>query len=311
MAAEHAAIDALFQLPVDEFTAARNALADRLKKAGRTEAAAHVKALPKPPLSAWAVNQLYWGHRTAFNALLAAGDRLRRAQATSLRAAGGTGDALREAMEARRGALAQLTTRAGALLEAAGHAASPDVTRRIMTTLDALATYGSTSDGPRPGRLTDDVDAPGFDALTSLVEGRGERARTTGPTRVIPFAKREARRAAPSDPAAEQRRLDAQRTAERAAADKAVRDAEQALKKARTRAAHAEGVLKQAAGRAKAAEAKKDALSARLEQLTADADRARQEARRVAAAAEDAAQAVEDAERALAEATRRQEGTRG
>lgn len=87
MAADTTDIDALFQLPVDEFTSARNALANRLKAAGRADAASRVKALPKPPLSAWAVNQLYWRHRTAFDALLAAGDRLRRAQATSLRAA--------------------------------------------------------------------------------------------------------------------------------------------------------------------------------------------------------------------------------
>src|SRR3989338_3655888 len=156
MAAEHADIDALFQLPVNEFIPARDALAARLKAAGRVEAGSRVKALAKPPLSAWAVNQLFWRHRKAFDALLAAGERLRRGQATSLRAAG-KGDAPREAMEERRAALAELTTRAGALLEAAGHAASPDVARRMTTTLDALATYGRQASRPQPWRLTGDV----------------------------------------------------------------------------------------------------------------------------------------------------------
>lgn len=305
MPAEQSDIDALFQLPVDEFTSARNALATRLKAAGQADAASRVKALPKPPVSAWAVNQLYWRHRKAFDALLATGDRLRRAQATSLRAASPRGDGLREAMEARRAALAELTTRAGALLEAAGHAASPDVTRRIATTLDALATYGSGTDGPQPGRLTDDVAAPGLEALTSLVQGRGGRARGAGPSRIIPFGTREAQRAGtPRDPAAEKRRREAERKAQRAALAAAVRAAERALADARKAAARAEAALKQAAARAKTAEQNKEAIAARLEKVAADADRARQEARRVAAEAEEAAQAVADAERALEDARR-------
>ncbi len=56
-------IDDLFQLPLTEYTAARNALAASLKAAGRAKDAMAVKALPRPPLSAWTVNQLYWRHR--------------------------------------------------------------------------------------------------------------------------------------------------------------------------------------------------------------------------------------------------------
>lgn len=298
MTAEYSDIDALFRLPLDEFTAARNALANTLKAAGRADAAARVKALPKPPLSAWAVNQLYWRHRKTFDTLLAAGERFRRVQARSLRAAG-KGDALREAMEERRLALADLTTRAGALLEAAGHAASPDVTRRMTTTLDALATYGRQANGPRPGRLIDDVEAPGLEALTSLVKGRG--GRDAGPSRVISFAQREAKRAgAPPDPAAEKRRREAERKARAAA----VRAAERALAEARKAAARAEAALKLAAAGARAADQKKEALTAQMDTVAADAGRARQDARRVAAEAEEAAQALEDAERALEEARR-------
>ena len=56
-------IDALFKLSLAEFTAARNALASRLKKEGRSGEAERVKAMPKPPATAWAVNQLFWRHR--------------------------------------------------------------------------------------------------------------------------------------------------------------------------------------------------------------------------------------------------------
>jgi len=51
-------IDALFKLPLGEFTPARNALAARLKKAGEQAEADAVKALPKPSVAAWVVNQL-------------------------------------------------------------------------------------------------------------------------------------------------------------------------------------------------------------------------------------------------------------
>jgi hypothetical protein len=80
-------VDALFKLPLGEFTSARNALAAELKKAGRPAEASAVKALVKPSVSAWVVNQLYWRHRGLFDRLVAAGDKMRHAQAAQ-----GTGD---------------------------------------------------------------------------------------------------------------------------------------------------------------------------------------------------------------------------
>src|SRR5688572_16322677 len=77
-------IDALFQLPLSEFTAARNALAARLKKAGKAQEAAQIKSLAKPSMTAWAVNQLYWEHRDVFDILISAGRRLGREQAAQL-----------------------------------------------------------------------------------------------------------------------------------------------------------------------------------------------------------------------------------
>jgi hypothetical protein len=52
-------VDELFKVPLAEFTGNRNALAARLKKESRAEDAERVKALSKPSVSAWAVNQLY------------------------------------------------------------------------------------------------------------------------------------------------------------------------------------------------------------------------------------------------------------
>src|SRR5262249_12774756 len=77
-------IDVLFGLPLPEFTPARNALATRLKQAGRNDDATRAKTLMKPSVSAWAVNQLYWKHRDAFDRLMESGQRLRKAQAAQL-----------------------------------------------------------------------------------------------------------------------------------------------------------------------------------------------------------------------------------
>ena len=83
-------IDDLFRLPLTEFTAARNALAARLKKSGKIDEANRVKAMSKPSVSAWAVNQLYWKHREAFDALMRAGEQVVKAHALQL--AGKTAD---------------------------------------------------------------------------------------------------------------------------------------------------------------------------------------------------------------------------
>jgi len=96
-------IEGLFQLPLGDFTSARNALASRLKKAGQAAAAESVKALQKPSLSAWTVNQLFWKHREAFDSLLDAGQKFRTAQAAQLN---GRSTDIRGPLEARREALA-------------------------------------------------------------------------------------------------------------------------------------------------------------------------------------------------------------
>src|SRR5258708_25910563 len=77
-------VDALFRLSLAEFIAASKTLAARLKQDGRGNEADRVKALVKPSISAWAVNQLYWKHREAFDRLIATGQRFRKAQTSGL-----------------------------------------------------------------------------------------------------------------------------------------------------------------------------------------------------------------------------------
>jgi DNA repair exonuclease SbcCD ATPase subunit len=297
-------IDALFQLPPAEFTVARNALAGKLKKAGKDEEADRVKALPKPSLPAWAVNQLYWRHRKAFDQLIDAGERFRNAQSAQL---SGKNADMRGPLDARREALSELTKLAAGVLKQAGHNATPDLTRRVTTTLEALATYGTHPGAPPAGRLTDDIDPPGFEVLAALVPQVG-RTRRAGaePSRVIPFQqKREPQTGKKKvSPEEEARRRQEERKAEIAAAKTALGERERALRDAKKDAEQAEAALKKAAARAKETENEKAEIEKRYEKATAAADDARQEARRVASQAEEAAQAVEDAERALENAKR-------
>src|SRR6266508_5976217 len=72
-------LDALFKLPLPEFIAGRKTLAAQVKKSGRRDDADYVKALVKPSITAWAVNQLYWQYRDAFDRLIATGQRFRQA----------------------------------------------------------------------------------------------------------------------------------------------------------------------------------------------------------------------------------------
>lgn len=298
--------DALFRLPLGEFTAARNALATRLKKTGKADAAAYVKALQKPSISAWAVNQLFWQHGREFAKLLDAGDRFRDAQKAQL--AGKKAD-IRGTLEARREALTSMSSRASKLLEAGGHATTPGIMRRIATTLETLATYGSASAGPAAGRLVDDVESTGFEALATLIPTGDGNGRSGAPPRVIPFTQKTKPKRPPKPKNAEdaERQRKAEDAARREAAKKAMQAAEKALRDAAREAEQAEAALKKAAPRAKEAERIRAAAEKAFEKATTEADELTREARRVARLAEDAAQALSDAEAEVARARERLE----
>ena len=143
-------VAALYQAPHAEFVAERKRLSNELKAGGDKAGAARLAKLPRPSISAWAVNQLWWHARANFDELLAAAELLRRGE--------------RQAASAHREALTRLRARAGTLLGAAGHAATEGTLRRVATTLSALAATGGFDPDP-PGALSADRDPPGFDAV--------------------------------------------------------------------------------------------------------------------------------------------------
>lgn len=282
-------IDALFTLPLAEFTGVRNTLAARLKKEKRVDEADRVKLLAKPPISAWAVNQLYWNHRDEFEQLMATGKRFHSAQAS--RSAAKVAN-MRDSLEARRQSLIELSDLATELLTEAGHNPSQDTLRRVTTTLEALSTYALLPDGPTPGRLTQDVDPPSFELLAALISG--------GATPVEPAA-RSKTAAKSKTPAVDSRRI---RQAKIAEAKLLLQEAKKSLADARAKAQSSEAAQKKANADAKETEKQKRAAEERLQRATAVADAAARRAQTANEEAAEAAHAVEDAKRAVDAATK-------
>jgi hypothetical protein len=149
-----AEIDTLYQRPLSDFTAARNELA---KRAGKTDPS--IKALEKPSVPAWAVNQLYWRERALYDELMAASEALRKAHRAVL--AGKTAD-LGAAERAHRDALRGAVERSRTLLADAGEAATPATMTAVSETLSALPAEVT------PGRLTRPLKPGGFEVLTGV-----------------------------------------------------------------------------------------------------------------------------------------------
>ena len=149
-------IDRLYQLPLEEFTKARNHLAKGLT--GST--AQRVKSLAKPSLPAWGVNQLYWQARPTYAALIDAAERLRGAQRAVLE---GRSTDVGKAQDVHRTALRAGTEKAAAILMSAGRPASSGTLDVIRRTLDALPKQNEA-----PGRLTQALEPGGFELLTGI-----------------------------------------------------------------------------------------------------------------------------------------------
>ena len=156
MSALDAKIDDLYKLPLGEFTGARNALAKSLSK----DEAKLVKALEKPTVVPWAVNQVYWRARSTYDRLMKSGEKLRTAQIAALE--GRAGD-VRAAGEAHRRAIADAVAEGERLSAEAGAKPGADALARTFESL-SLATTAPKA----PGRLTEALQPAGFEALAGL-----------------------------------------------------------------------------------------------------------------------------------------------
>ncbi len=149
-------IDNLYKAPLQEFVQLRAALAKRLTGAD----AQRVKALPKPTLVPWAINQLYWWARPVYDRLTKSGTKLRAVQIAGLE---GRSADIRQAADTHRQALAEAVKQATSLAAKAGAQPNPDA---LMQTLETLSL--TSSSGGAPGRLTKPLQPAGFEALAGV-----------------------------------------------------------------------------------------------------------------------------------------------
>ncbi|TMB53591.1 MAG: hypothetical protein E6J56_13180 [Deltaproteobacteria bacterium] len=154
----------LYAVPLGEFTRRRDELAARLRAAGRRDDAAAVRRLKKPSVPVWTINTLAHDHADAVRAFVEATDRLKRAQLDRAALAGAT--------QAERRALQVLMRAVDTILGRAGVRPAAATLQRISSTLLGAATDGDARRQLLHGRLTQERQAPGFEALASAPIGR-------------------------------------------------------------------------------------------------------------------------------------------
>lgn len=274
----------LYRLPLEEFTAARNELAKRLRLEKDTEAAQAVQALAKPTASAWAVNVLFERERKKMEALVAAGERARAAQGEVVSGRGAA--ALKEALRAARGLSDELRGEAGRILAERGRPPGREVLERISASLQALAVSPSSVEAAARGWLDHDLEPPGFEVLAGL------------PLAEAPVFGLAARRQAEE---AEEEEVQEPEEPRRRAAEEARKKKEEARR--REEAA-------EAARREREAEERRRRIAAAKEKVVSleeEAGSLREAARRAEVEAKDARRRAETAERAAERAREKAE----
>jgi len=294
--------DELYGLPDDEFTAARDALAKRLRGEKRREEADEVKALRRPNVAAGAINRAVREHGA--DDLLAAGEALREAHEALL---SGDGDAaaVREATAREREAVRDFARLA------LGEDATASTDEKVRATLHAASVDDDVRALLEAGRLERDAEA-GADPMALLAAG-ATKSRGSGATkapakpRAKSGTKKPDRSASKSDRSApksdrsaaarsdrsppseaEQRRAKAAERA-REAADRALTaqaEAETASDRARAALDEAEEAAQKARAVVEDLEAHERAARRAVKEAEAEAERRRTEARRAVKAAE-------------------------
>lgn len=235
----------LYALPLDEFTGARNARAKELADGGDKAAAAEVRALKKPSVPAWAVDQVARAHPKELEELFDAGEQLRDAQKKLMRS--GDSAPVREAQTAERKAVKVLVDRGRTILAEAGYTPTESTLERVADTFYATTVDDEGREHVRKGTLVKELKRAGFGDVGGL----------TAVPAIRETAKKQEKRSAQLEKESAKLKAAADEAEQRAADAEA--DAEELLKRAedtRTRAG---------AAREKARFARRHATEARRE----------------------------------------------
>ena len=231
-------VDRLYAAPLAEFTERRDELARSLRGEGEREAADEVKALRKPTVAAWAVNQLVRREKMRVRGLLTAGERLRGAHEKLLR--GGPATAVQAATEDERKATRALVEAAESILEEAGHSGIRSTLVRVEETLHAAAADEELATRLQEGRLVKEEEAVGFGLAALPADAPGAKRSDRGAVRTAKRREAEAKLAE-----ADERLADARR---------AVKDASRSVEERRRELADAERELDTRSAAVKSAE---------------------------------------------------------
>jgi hypothetical protein len=261
-------IDRLYSLGPDEFTKERDEAAKQLREEGDRAGSDRIKALRRPTVAAWAVNQASRREPDLVAELLEAGAALRASQRAAL--SGSKRGDLREVTERRRGAVAALLDEAAATLSEAGRNPDPHADA-IRSTLEAASADPAIGELVQSGRLTKEAEPP---------SGLGD----VSPFEVLPGGA-DAAPGSGTKPSADSRRL-------RERMESRVTKAEAALTTAQEAAAASRG-------EAEAATKEVDRLERELRTVQRRAERASKAAGTAKARAEEAARALAQAQAEL------------
>ena len=260
----------LYALPLDEFTPARNALEKQLRKEGKRDQAAEVKALRKPTAPAWALNRVARSNPKGMTALTKASEAVRREQERLL--AGGEREKLAKAVAKQRELVGQLVGEASAAAKAAGIAATAAFEDKVSNTLRAAAVDEDVAGELAEGRLSREHEAVGMFGFGGEAPAAGAdkpAVSEKGKAKAKPRASRKTT-AADRRREAERRRLGKELDAAREAmarAGRTLKAAERSRDEERERAQRAAARLKDAEGAANNAAKALRSASAEVKRL--------------------------------------------
>jgi len=159
-------IERLFALAPEEFIAARDEAARRLRDDGDADGAKRLKSLRRPSVAAWAINQLRRRSSDELEQLLAVGDELRKGQRRAL--SGLKAQDLREVGARRRAARGRLLAAAENILRERGDA-GPHLDE-VAATLDAAVVDEDAATLVRAGQLSKPLSAPATFELSGALK---------------------------------------------------------------------------------------------------------------------------------------------
>ena len=277
-------IDELYGLPLDEFTAARNALAKRLRADGEKAAAAEVAQLRKPSVPAWAINRVARERPELADAVLDAAAGLASAQEAVVSGSGR--EALDEAVAAEREAVEELVAAARAVLDDAG-SPGPGMVDRARRTLHAVAGDPELQTELAAARITIDREPVGFGAAAPISPAVRRRTGASKPGRKT-GAKAKPKKDSKKDDAEKAARREREQRAEaERATSRLLDDARRRAHQAERRFEKRERDLARAGERLEAARAAAAAAEEEFAELAEDLQRRRKELEDARAALEE------------------------